>query len=105
MFGSDWEYIDSARMLSLLPPVPQYRDGLELFGEADEHLLPDLLHPNGEGYELMGQCVMHPADLVFHSFASNVGKLVLMFYRRFAAMEFGPRGRLVAGRFGGSPKL
>ena len=33
----------------------QYRDGLMLFGEADEHLLPDLLHPNGEGYELMGQ--------------------------------------------------
>ena len=35
--------------------VVKYRDGLELFGEADEHLLPDLLHPNGEGYELMGK--------------------------------------------------
>ena len=26
-----------------------YRDGLELFGQADEPLLPDLLHPNGDG--------------------------------------------------------
>lgn len=26
-----------------------YRDGLELFGPADEPMLPDLLHPNGDG--------------------------------------------------------
>ena len=26
-----------------------YRSGLELFGEADEPMLPDLLHPNGDG--------------------------------------------------------
>eukprot|EP01043_Picozoa_sp_COSAG02_P064347 COSAG02_NODE_9379_length_2237_cov_1.377456_2_plen_59_part_00 len=35
-----------------------------LFGEADEHLLPDLLHPNGEGYELMGQYVTHVLHLI-----------------------------------------
>ncbi|WP_309384607.1 SGNH/GDSL hydrolase family protein [Cerasicoccus frondis] len=29
-------------------------EGGELFGEDDAHLLPDNLHPNGEGYELMG---------------------------------------------------
>ena len=29
-------------------------EGTELFGEEDAHLLPDDLHPNGEGYELMG---------------------------------------------------
>ncbi len=26
-----------------------YRSGLDLFGEADEPMLPDLLHPNGDG--------------------------------------------------------
>lgn len=30
-------------------------EGTDLFGEADAHLLPDGLHPNGEGYELIGR--------------------------------------------------
>jgi lysophospholipase L1-like esterase len=29
-------------------------EGTGLFGESDAHLLPDGLHPNGEGYELIG---------------------------------------------------
>ncbi len=29
--------------------------GTELFGEADAHLMPDDLHPNGEGYALMAE--------------------------------------------------
>ena len=29
--------------------------GLDLFGEGDVHLLPDELHPNGDGYELIGR--------------------------------------------------
>lgn len=33
----------------------RYLDGRELFGEADAHLLPDDLHPNTEGYRLMGE--------------------------------------------------
>jgi hypothetical protein len=32
-----------------------YLDGLELFGEADVHDLPDALHPNGDGYVRMGE--------------------------------------------------
>jgi len=32
-----------------------YRSGKEWFGEADGHLLPDRLHPNAEGYRLMGE--------------------------------------------------
>lgn len=32
-----------------------YMDGLLLFGAADAHLLPDDLHPNTEGYRLMGE--------------------------------------------------
>lgn len=31
-----------------------YRDGRAWFGEADAGLLPDHLHPNAEGYKLMG---------------------------------------------------
>ena len=42
-------------------------DGLSLFGEADQHLLYDGLHPSPEGYALLG--------------------------RRFAAAAFGPGGR------------
>ena len=30
-------------------------DGLELLGPEDEHHLPDELHPDGDGYELMGR--------------------------------------------------
>ncbi|WP_309396775.1 SGNH/GDSL hydrolase family protein [Cerasicoccus maritimus] len=30
-------------------------EGTELFGEDEKQLLPDNLHPNGEGYELMGK--------------------------------------------------
>ena len=33
----------------------RYLDGLALFGDADAHLLPDDLHPNTEGYQLMGE--------------------------------------------------
>ncbi|WP_304166457.1 GDSL-type esterase/lipase family protein [Phenylobacterium aquaticum] len=33
----------------------RYLDGLSLFGPADAHLLPDDLHPNTEGYRLMGE--------------------------------------------------
>lgn len=29
-------------------------EGLDLFGPDDAHMLPDDLHPNGEGYELIG---------------------------------------------------
>ncbi len=36
-------------------PNLTYLSGLELFGEADAHLLPDGLHPNAEGYRLMGE--------------------------------------------------
>lgn len=32
-----------------------YVDGLRLFGEADQHLLHDRLHPSPEGYALLGQ--------------------------------------------------
>ena len=32
-----------------------YVDGLKLFGEDLAHLLPDNLHPNAEGYRLMGE--------------------------------------------------
>ena len=32
-----------------------YLDGLSLFGAADARLLPDDLHPNTEGYRLMGE--------------------------------------------------
>ena len=51
-----------------------YRDGLQLFDEPDRQMLPDDLHPDGDGYEVMGQ--------------------------RFAGFEFGPDGRLVPGRVG-----
>lgn len=33
----------------------QYLDGLSLFGAADAHMLPDDLHPNTDGYRLMGE--------------------------------------------------
>jgi lysophospholipase L1-like esterase len=36
-------------------PNLSYLSGLELFGQADADLLPDGLHPNPEGYRLMGQ--------------------------------------------------
>ena len=31
-----------------------YVDGLEIFGAESLHLLPDDLHPDAEGYQLMG---------------------------------------------------
>lgn len=49
-----------------------YRDGIELFGPGDTDNMPDGLHPNGDGYELIG--------------------------KRFAALEFGAGGRLLGGR-------
>ena len=45
-----------------------YLDGLELFGAPDVDDLPDLLHPNDDGYRRMGE--------------------------RFAALAFGPGGHL-----------
>lgn len=51
-----------------------YRDGLELFDvEHDAPTMPDGLHPEGDGYERIG--------------------------RRFAELEFGPRGRLLPARY------
>lgn len=32
-----------------------FLNGLELFNEGDLHLMPDLLHPNSQGYRLMGE--------------------------------------------------
>jgi hypothetical protein len=32
-----------------------YLNGLELFSEAEFDLMPDGLHPNSEGYQLMGE--------------------------------------------------
>jgi GDSL-like Lipase/Acylhydrolase family len=32
-----------------------FLNGLELFGPADAHMMPDLLHPNADGYRLMGE--------------------------------------------------
>ena len=32
-----------------------YLDGLSLFGADDAHHLPDDLHPDGAGYELLGR--------------------------------------------------
>eukprot|EP01051_Picozoa_sp_SAG22_P002587 SAG22_NODE_117_length_19289_cov_12.242574_7_plen_409_part_00 len=49
-----------------------YLSGLELCSAADAAMMPDLLHPNGELYELLGQ--------------------------RFAAKAFGPAGVLLPGR-------
>eukprot|EP00747_Dinoflagellata_sp_TGD_P085464 gnl/TRDRNA2_/TRDRNA2_162898_c3_seq2.p1 gnl/TRDRNA2_/TRDRNA2_162898_c3~~gnl/TRDRNA2_/TRDRNA2_162898_c3_seq2.p1 ORF type:complete len:162 (-),score=20.74 gnl/TRDRNA2_/TRDRNA2_162898_c3_seq2:14-499(-) len=56
-----------------------YLNGLELFGERDLPNLPDGVHPNGDGYELMG--------------------------RRFAHLEFGPAGRLLRDRATVGPAL
>jgi len=49
----------------------QYLDGLDLFGQADceAGLMPDNLHPSGDGYELIGN--------------------------RFANLAFGPEGKLL----------
>jgi lysophospholipase L1-like esterase len=33
----------------------RYFDGRNLLGQTDEEVLPDGLHPSGEGYELMGR--------------------------------------------------
>ena len=32
-----------------------YVDGLRVFGTDYEHLLPDALHPDAEGYRVMGK--------------------------------------------------
>ena len=32
-----------------------FMSGLQLFDKDDLHLMPDLLHPNSEGYRLMGE--------------------------------------------------
>lgn len=42
-----------------------YVDGLEIFGPQDAHLLPDNLHPNAEGYALMGQRFLEKVARVY----------------------------------------
>jgi hypothetical protein len=42
-----------------------YLNGLELFSSADAHMMPDQLHPNADGYRLIGE-----------RFAANQGALV-----------------------------
>ena len=51
-----------------VPFVPRPVEGTDLFAESDAHLLPDDLHPNGEGYELMG---LRAADLVLPRLLAN----------------------------------
>lgn len=34
-----------------------YTSGLDLFGKEETHMLPDDLHPNGDGYEFLGNQV------------------------------------------------
>ncbi|MFJ7933387.1 SGNH/GDSL hydrolase family protein [Sporosarcina sp. NPDC096371] len=36
-----------------------YVNGLDILGQDDQHLLPDDLHPNAEGYQLMGRKYAH----------------------------------------------
>ena len=44
-----------------------YIDGLKVFGPAYAHLLPDDLHPNAEGYKVLGRNFLDKvADSVFH---------------------------------------
>ena len=45
-----------------------YVDGLKLFGPDLAHLLPDELHPDAEGYKIMGEnFVEHVASRFFNS--------------------------------------
>ena len=46
--------VDAARVATGDTAI-RYLDGLALFGPADAALLPDDLHPNTEGYRLMGE--------------------------------------------------
>lgn len=46
-------------------------EGLDLFGADDAAMLPDDLHPNGEGYELIGQ---RAAERVLPSLISAIGE-------------------------------
>ncbi len=62
------EICDAARRLQAAGDLAlRYFDGLELFGAAQTALMPDALHPNGEGYELLGNRF---ADLVLPLFAA-----------------------------------
>ncbi len=54
-----------------LDPHLKYLSGLELFSEADKNLMPDGLHPNAEGYRLIGERF---AELVRRH---NLGKLAV----------------------------
>ena len=45
---------DVVRLRSAADANLDYLDGLKLFSASDEHLLPDHLHPNNEGYARMG---------------------------------------------------
>ena len=44
-------------------------EGADLFADSDAHLLPDNLHPNGDGYELMGR---RAADAVLPQLLADV---------------------------------
>jgi len=44
-----------------------YVDGLEVFGPVLAHLLPDQLHPNAEGYKVMGKNFLEKVASVYFS--------------------------------------
>jgi lysophospholipase L1-like esterase len=46
---------DAAARRGASDPNLHYVDGLRLFGAGDAHLLPDRLHPDTEGYRLIGE--------------------------------------------------
>lgn len=46
-----------------------YFDGLDLFGENEREHLPDDLHPNGDGYEILGT---HFAEIVLNTLIGRV---------------------------------
>ena len=54
MYGSYSLVVVETRRNSSDEPT-EYFDGLRLFSEEEAHLLPDDLHPNNEGYRLMGE--------------------------------------------------
>jgi hypothetical protein len=51
-----------------------YVDGLKVFGEADAHMMPDQLHPGGDGIELMGRRV----EQIFRERLPAIGGSALM---------------------------
>ncbi|MGE9291343.1 MAG: SGNH/GDSL hydrolase family protein, partial [Puniceicoccales bacterium] len=43
-----------------------YLDGLDLFGESQAKHLPDNLHPNAEGYKIMGENFLKLGSPLIH---------------------------------------